>query len=111
MVLARLMACDRAAVASHSARSLLMQRSMAKAGAITAFIEWLFDPKLGQPELAAQLAHIADGSSDAQTTIAERAITPLVNMLHIGGRNTIETQLPAAAPRRLEGHAPNQIEI
>ena len=92
-----------------------MQAALAKAGAITAFIEWLLDPSLGRPELAAQaLAQISSGRSvDAQVTIAEEgAIEPLVDMLN-PDCNSMESQKWAASALAAlsEGHSVNQIAV
>ena len=97
----------------RSTRSKLMQTSMAKAGAITAFVEWLFDPSLGRPELAAQaLAHIGLGSPDAQVTIAEEgAIPPLVAMLSLDKSLECQKWAASALAALAEGDAVNQIAI
>ena len=63
---------------SHGAlihMSTSMQNEMARAGAATAFGEWLLDSSLGPPELAAQaLAHIAKHNKDTQVA-ASRHLT------------------------------------
>ena len=93
--------------------SHLMQTEMAQAGAITSFVEWLFDPSLGRPELAAQaLAHIAMGSTVSQVTIAEEgAIAPLVGMLHARDNVDSQTWAACALAALAETNAPNQIAI
>ena len=59
------------------------QFSIAEAGAITALVEWLVDPTLGPPQMAARaLADLGRDSADTQATIVEAgAIRPLVKML------------------------------
>ena len=61
---------------------------VAKAGAISAFVSWLVNPNLGQPEIAAAaLSDIALDNPDTQAQIAEEgAIEPLVAMIAQGTR-------------------------
>jgi hypothetical protein len=73
---------------------------VAKAGAISAFVSWLVDPNLGQPEVAAAaLSDIALDNPDTQAQIAEEgAIEPLVAMIAQGTRaNALFTRPLAGA--------------
>ena len=73
---------------------------VAKAGAISAFVSWLVDPSLGQPEVAAAaLSDIALDNPDTQAQIAEEgAIEPLVAMIAQGTRaNALFTRPLAGA--------------
>ena len=93
--------------------SHLMQTEMAQAGAITSFVEWLYDPSLGKPSLAAQaLAHIAMGSPVSQVTIAEEgAIAPLVGMLSASESVESQTWAASALAALAEANTSNQIAI
>ena len=59
------------------------QEAITRSGAISAFVEWLADPSLAPPELAARaLADIAHDNKDAQSNIMEEGSVPwLVGML------------------------------
>ena len=73
---------------------------VAKAGAISAFVSWLVNPNLGQPEIAAAaLSDIALDNPDTQAQIAEEgAIEPLVAMIAQGTRaNALFTRPLAGA--------------
>ena len=82
-------------------------------GAVSAFIEWLVDPSLGPPEMAARaLAHISQDNSATQTTIAEEGAIPLLVAL-VGADKLVEQQKygAAALAALAEGHVINQIII
>ena len=98
---------------TRSASSKLMQTAMAREGAITAFVEWLFEPSLGRSALAAQaLAHISRGSPDAQATIAEEgALEPLVDMLDLTRSLECQKWGAFALAALADGHASNRAAI
>lgn len=68
---------------SHIGPISAVQVDIAEAGAIAALVEWLTDPSLGQPSMAARaLADIGMGNAATQSTIAESgAIPPLIKMV------------------------------
>lgn len=77
---------------------------IAKAGAVSAFVQWLVNPTLGPPEVAARaLSEIALDNTDTQSQIAEEgAISPLVAMVGTPvvipeGNNSIAAANKAAA--------------
>ena len=77
---------------------------VAKAGAISAFVSWLVNPNLGQPEIAAAaLSDIALDNPDTQAQIAEEgAIEPLVAMIAQGTRaNALFTSNALFTPNAL----------
>ena len=72
-----------ASTLAQLARRAMASREIAEAGAVSAFVQWLVNPSLGPPEVAARaLSEIALNNMDTQTQIAEEgAISPLVEML------------------------------
>lgn len=95
--------------ASHAATAL----EITEEGAVSAFIEWLVDPSLGPPEMAARaLAHIAQDNSATQATIAEEGAIPLLVALVDTSNSADRQNYGAAALAALaENHPVNQIMI
>ena len=88
------------------------QFEIAEAGAITALVEWLMDPQLGPPAVAARaLSDLGRDNMDTQTTVVEAgAIHPLIQMM-IKGNVEAQKYAAGAIAATAKDHVTNQIVI